>query len=129
MALMDRNQQVLDRRMIFDTGRSFNRIVFAESGAGMSLGGQPVTINPFDLAPMALNPVADFAEHPDDSLALIELMACHELTGEKRALARQVGIEAAQDAEPNLLLLVQAWEKEPALTNFATAVRRAAIPS
>jgi len=77
---------------------------------------------------MVFNPMANFAAKPEWCLNMIQNAAQYELDGAKFDLARRIGLRVAKHQAPSVRALVDAWELEPALTDFADAVSKAMLP-
>lgn len=75
-----------------------------------------------------VNPVAAIKQMPNETIEMLALGADYSLTSEQRLIARQLSLELAQSNEITVLDLVEKWEFNSALLEFARAVRRSFLP-
>ena len=73
-----------------------------------------------------VNPVAAIKQMPNETIDA--LGANYPLTSEQRLIARLLLLELAQSNEITVLDLVEKWESNLALLEFARAVRRSFLP-
>ena len=77
---------------------------------------------------MTFNPVAAIGEQTDWCLLCIQTAARFELDEARYAAARRIALDLANESEPSVRSLIDAWRGDRTLADFADAVANAMLP-